>query len=201
MPPETPPRVQGVATAINGLSALRDKYGTLLSSPSRHVLEQSSIHLNKSLVMDRTLEAYEKSATERLNRRKSRRQVKTLTGHIELSQIGEKIEARDAEERRKLMRQQEVMWHASPKGMCEAVAKHLQEANAAVDIMRIDAVLHNSRTGRQGILDRTARRWLTRLGWIFGRNKKGFCGGHEQLDVIDYREKVFCPRMKVSYIA
>ena len=42
-------------------------------------------------------------------------------------------------------------WHASPKGIWEAVAKHLQEANAAVDIMRIDAVLHNSRTGRQGI--------------------------------------------------
>jgi hypothetical protein len=108
-PPETPPRVQGVATAINGLTALRDKYGTLLSSPSRHVLEQTSVHLNRSLVMDRTLEAYEKSATERLNRRKSRRQVKTPTGHIELSQIREKIEARDAEERRKLMRQQEVM--------------------------------------------------------------------------------------------
>ena len=92
-------------------------------------------------------------------------------------------------------------WHASPKGICEAVAKHLQEANAAVDIMRIDAVLHNSRTGRQGISDRTARRWLTGLGWIFGRNKKGFCDGHERPDVIDYREKVFCPRMKVSYIA
>ena len=87
-------------------------------------------------------------------------------------------------------------WHA---GICEAVAKHLQEANAAVDIMRIDAILHNSRTGRQGISDRTARRWLTRLGWIFGRNKKGFCDGHERPDVVDYREKVFCPRMKVSY--
>jgi hypothetical protein len=42
-----------------------------------------------------------------------------------------------------------VRWHASPKGICEVVAKQLQEANAAVDIMRIDAVLHNSRTRRQ----------------------------------------------------
>jgi hypothetical protein len=91
-------------------------------------------------------------------------------------------------------------WHASPKGICEVVAKELQEANAAVDIMRIDAVLHNSRTGRQSVSERTAKRWLARLGWVFGRNKKGFCDGHERPDVIDYREKVFCPRMKVSYI-
>jgi hypothetical protein len=92
-------------------------------------------------------------------------------------------------------------WHASSKGICEVVAKHLQEANAAVDIMRIGAVLNNSRTGRQGITERTANRWLARLGWLFGRNKKGFSDGHERPDVIDYREKVFCPRMKVSYLA
>ena len=36
-PPESLPRVQGVATAINGLSVLQDRYGALLSSPSRHV--------------------------------------------------------------------------------------------------------------------------------------------------------------------
>jgi hypothetical protein len=42
-------------------------------------------------------------------------------------------------------------WHASPTGMCEVVAKQLQDVNAAVDVMRIDAVLHNSQTGRQGI--------------------------------------------------
>jgi hypothetical protein len=78
-------------------------------------------------------------------------------------------------------------WHASPKGICEVVAKQLQEANAAVDIMRIDAVLHNSRTGRQSVSERTAKRWLTRL------DKKGFCNGHERPDVIDYREKVFVP--------
>ena len=37
-------------------------------------------------------------------------------------------------------------WHPSPKGICEVVAKQLQEANTAVDIMRTDAVLHSSRT-------------------------------------------------------
>jgi len=91
-------------------------------------------------------------------------------------------------------------WHVSPKGICEVVAKQLQNVNAAVDIMRIDAVLHNSQTGRQSISERTACRWLTRLGWVFGRNKKGFCDGHERPDVIDYRENVFCPRMQVSYV-
>jgi hypothetical protein len=40
------PRVQRVATTINNLTSLRDKYGTLLSSPSRHVLQQTSIHLD-----------------------------------------------------------------------------------------------------------------------------------------------------------
>ena len=46
--------------------------------------------------------------------------------------------------------------------------------------------------------ERTANRWLLRLGWVYGRNKKGYCDGHEWPDVVEYREKVFCPRMKVS---
>jgi hypothetical protein len=91
-----------------------------------------------------------------------------------------------------------AMWHASPKGVCEAVSKQLQSENAAVDMMRIDAILCNSRTGRKSISEKTAIRWLTRLGWVYGRNKKGYCDGHERPDVIEYREKVFCPRLKVS---
>jgi hypothetical protein len=43
-----------------------------------------------------------------------------------------------------------------------------------------------------------ANRWLLRLGWVYGRNKKGYYDGHERPDVVEYREKVFCPRMKVS---
>lgn len=39
---------------------------------------------------------------------------------------------------------------------------------------------------------------LLRLGWTYGRNKKGYCDGHERLDVVQYREQIFCPRMKVS---
>ena len=90
------------------------------------------------------------------------------------------------------------MWRASPKGVCEAVAKHLQSENSAVNIMGIDEVLCSSQKGGKGVSERTANRWLLRLGWVYGRNKKGYCDGHERPDVVEYREKVFCPRMKVS---
>jgi hypothetical protein len=91
-----------------------------------------------------------------------------------------------------------AMWHTSAKGVCEAISKHLQSKNSAVDIMRIDAILRNSQTGRKGISERTATRWLERMGWVYKRDKKGFCDGHERPDVVEYREKVFCPRIKVS---
>ena len=51
------------------------------------------------------------------------------------------------------------------------VSKELQEANAAMDIIRKDVVLHNSRAGRQGISERTASRGLTRLGYLGGTRK------------------------------
>ena len=90
-----------------------------------------------------------------------------------------------------------AMWRASPRGVCEAVARHMQSQNSAVEIMRINSVLCDSQEGRQGICTRTANRWLLRLGWVYQRNKKGYCDGHERPDVVEYREKVFCPRMKV----
>jgi hypothetical protein len=90
-----------------------------------------------------------------------------------------------------------AMWHASAQGVCDAVATHLQSQNAAVDVMQIDAVLRNGNKGRQGISERTANRWFLKLGWLWGRNKKGYCDGHERADVVEYREMVFCPRMKV----
>ena len=91
-----------------------------------------------------------------------------------------------------------AMWRASPRGVCEAVAKHMQSENSVVDIMKINSVLCNSQEGRKGITERTANRWLLRLGWVYQRNKKGYCDGHERQDIVEYREKVFCPRMKVS---
>jgi len=63
--------------------------------------------------------------------------------------------------------------------------------------MKIEAVLTNHDTAKLGISERTAQRWLIKLGWVWGRNKKGYCDGHEREDVVEYREKIFCPRMKV----
>jgi hypothetical protein len=60
--------------------------------------------------------------------------------------------------------------------------------------------LCNSQNGEKEISEITAYRWMLRLGWVYGKNKKGYCDGHERPDVIEYREKVFCPRMKVSYL-
>jgi len=43
------------------------------------------------------------------------------------------------------------------------------------------SVLNNKDTHRSGICTKTAQRWLTKLGWIYGRNKKGYCDGHEKM--------------------
>ena len=48
------------------------------------------------------------------------------------------------------------MWCASPKGVFEAVAKHLQSENSAVNIMEIDEVLCSSQKGGKGVSERTA---------------------------------------------
>jgi len=91
-----------------------------------------------------------------------------------------------------------AMWRASRKGVCEAIAKHLQSETSALELMGIGDVLCESHKGKRGISERTASRWLVRLGWVYGRNKKGYCDGHERPDVVEYRQQVFCPRMEVS---
>ena len=48
-----------------------------------------------------------------------------------------------------------------------------------------------SRAGihKPSITDHTARRWLSKLGWRYGRHKNGmYVDGHEQQDVVDYRQ-------------
>jgi hypothetical protein len=90
-----------------------------------------------------------------------------------------------------------AMWHANPRGICEAVKTYLQ-SQTTYDVMQIDAVLKNKDNAKTNISERTAQRWLIKLGWLYGRNKKGYCDGHEREDVVRYREEVFCPRMKVS---
>lgn len=66
-------------------------------------------------------------------------------------------------------------------------------------MMRIEAALQAPGQGESSkICERTARRWFLKIGWKWGRNKKGYCDGHEREDVVQYQEKVFCPRMKAS---
>jgi hypothetical protein len=91
-----------------------------------------------------------------------------------------------------------AMWHASPKGVCEAVSEYLQSERSAVQMMGIDEVPCDGQENSKAISTKTACRWLGRMGWVYGRNKKGYCDGHERPDVVEYREKVFSPRMKVS---
>lgn len=47
------------------------------------------------------------------------------------------------------------------------------------------------------LCERTARRWLVKLGWMRTVLRKGvYMDGHERADVVEYREKVFLPKMK-----
>lgn len=48
----------------------------------------------------------------------------------------------------------------------------------------------------KSISNRTARRWLIKLGWRRTRLKKGvYMDGHERPDVVKYRQDVFLPAM------
>ena len=105
-PPSPPPRLQNVESSINSISKIQERYQELLSSPSRQGLVEASVHLRKAVMIEKHLENHEAAATRRLNERKSRRQVKPLTGHIKISQIRAISEARDAEDQQKLLRQQ-----------------------------------------------------------------------------------------------
>jgi len=52
-------------------------------------------------------------------------------------------------------------------------------------------------TPSKPLCERTARRWLVKLGWTRTVLRKGvYMDGHERADVVEYREKVFLPKMK-----
>ena len=93
-----------------------------------------------------------------------------------------------------------ALWHANPRGVCSAVQQYLQN-QSVYNIMQIDSILSdtNKIEAKSMISERTAQRWLIKLGWVYGRNKKGYSDGHEREDVVHYWEKVFCPKMKVNF--
>lgn len=50
--------------------------------------------------------------------------------------------------------------------------------------------------GKEAVSERTARRWLIKLGWRQTRLKKGvYMDGHERDDVVKYRNEIFLPLM------
>ena len=52
-------------------------------------------------------------------------------------------------------------------------------------------------TLKKPLCERTARRWLIKLGWRLTRIRKGvYLDGHERDDVVAYRNKEFLPQMK-----
>jgi hypothetical protein len=49
---------------------------------------------------------------------------------------------------------------------------------------------------RKPLCDRTARRWLVKLGYRRIELRKGlYVDGHDRADVVEYRDKVFLPKM------
>ncbi|KIL70111.1 hypothetical protein M378DRAFT_96383, partial [Amanita muscaria Koide BX008] len=69
--------------------------------------------------------------------------------------------------------------------------KRFQEAlNATI----IPALLINL---KNPLSERTAQRWLLKLGWRMTVLRKGvYMDGHERVDVVEYRQKVFLPLME-----
>jgi hypothetical protein len=77
---------------------------------------------------------------------------------------------------------QQKVGSVTPKRFCEGVNT---EILAALGI-----------SPKQPISERTARRWLVRLGYRRTLIKKGvYMDGHERPDVVQYRTDVFLPKM------
>ena len=54
--------------------------------------------------------------------------------------------------------------------------------------MQIDSILTDTSKieAKSAVSQRTAQWWLIKLGWVYGRNKKGYCDGPEWEDVVEY---------------
>ncbi|KAN0067674.1 hypothetical protein V8E54_014239 [Elaphomyces granulatus] len=82
-------------------------------------------------MIEKHLENHEAAATRRLNERKSRRQVKPLTGYIKVSQIRAIAEARDAEDQQKLLRQQQTLVNKLRNEHLKALKKDIADSKKA----------------------------------------------------------------------
>src|SRR3954471_8045571 len=87
-----------------------------------------------------------------------------------------------------------MMWKVSTRRICNVIAEVLG-SRTSPQTMSITSVLEQPEV--TSISTATASRWLAKLGWIYGRNKKGYVDGHEREDVVEYRMKIFLPAMEV----
>jgi DDE superfamily endonuclease len=130
-PVTPPPRLRNVESSINAISGIKEKYQGLMSSPSRQGLVDASVHLRKAVMIEKQLENHEAAAARRLNERKSRRQVKPMTGHIKVSQLRAIAEARDAEDKKKLLRRQQTMVNKLRNEHLKELKKDIAESKKA----------------------------------------------------------------------
>ncbi|KAN0084935.1 hypothetical protein V8E54_001402 [Elaphomyces granulatus] len=82
-------------------------------------------------MIEKHLENHEATAARKLNERKSRRQVKPLTGHIEVSQIRGIAEARDVEDQQKLLRQRQTLVNKLRNKHLKALKKDIADSKKA----------------------------------------------------------------------
>ena len=57
-----------------------------------------------------------------------------------------------------------------------------------VSSLEMQAHFARARIDKTSVLERTARRWLSKLGWRCGRHKGMYVDGHEHSDVVEYRQ-------------
>jgi hypothetical protein len=88
------------------------------------------------------------------------------------------------------------------EGLQQDLFNHLQSMGkyiSAMDVVRYMAQPDvQTRYGmKKGITEMTARNWLTRIGFRWTLEPSGqYVDGHEQDDIVEYRQKVFLPRWK-----
>jgi len=86
------------------------------------------------------------------------------------------------------------------KDLCNDINLYLQEIGKQMSAKKLmDFLAHKDIHSKHGIKKpiskRTAQRYLNTLGYRWSTPKKGqYVNGHEQEDVVYYREQVFLPQ-------
>ena len=75
--------------------------------------------------------------------------------------------------------------------MMEKAKGSFLKAEDVTDIIvspKMQVIFAHKGIRKESISNRTALRWLERLGWSFGKLKNGmYLDGHERLDMVEYR--------------